>query len=191
MSAFKAAKAVFSLEIANQVVQSVNCLGGPCKYTVWLGSIPLLAWLHYEYHNCCSNQTVQKGFLELTKWCTRQTKWCAPLQKGLARTLFLPLESWILTIHIRGCDTHITCMHAPCSTSSYTLQLNKEAVKEKEEVLIWRDHYTVAVLQCLMNISNSAIPSSLVPRPSPPPVFDRLQAIKNWRWGRPGNEANP
>ena len=31
--------------------------------------------------------------------------------------------------------------------SPYTLQLNKEAVKEKEEdkVLIWRDHYTAAV----------------------------------------------
>ena len=32
-------------------------------------------------------QVVQKGFLELTKWCTRQTKWCVPLQKGLARIL--------------------------------------------------------------------------------------------------------
>ena len=41
---------------------------------------------------------------------------------------------------------------------------------------------------------------SLVPRPSPAPVFDRLQytasdqkllqAIKNWSRGRPGNEAN-
>ena len=29
----------------------------------------------------------KKGFLELTKWCTRQTKWCVPLQKGLARIL--------------------------------------------------------------------------------------------------------
>ena len=36
----------------------------------------------------------------------------------------------------------------------------------------------------------------LIPRPFPPPVFDRLQyigailqAIKNWRWERPGNEA--
>ena len=34
----------------------------------------------------------------------------------------------------------------------------------------------------------------LVPRPSPAPVFDRLQyakteAIKNWSRGRPGNEA--
>ena len=37
--------------------------------------------------NCYSNQVVQKGFLELTKWCTRQTKWYAPLHKGLARTL--------------------------------------------------------------------------------------------------------
>ena len=42
-----------------------------------------LVWLHYEYHNCCSNQVVQQSFLEVTKWCTRQTKWCAPLQKGL------------------------------------------------------------------------------------------------------------
>ena len=25
---------------------------------------------------------VQKDFLELTKWCTRQTKWCAPLQNS-------------------------------------------------------------------------------------------------------------
>ena len=31
---------------------------------------------------------------------------------------------------------------------------------------------------------------SLVPRPFPPPVFDRIQyAIKNWRRERPGNEA--
>ena len=36
---------------------------------------------------------------------------------------------------------------------------------------------------------------SFVPRPSPAPVFDRLQdtailqVIKNWRWRRPGNEA--
>ena len=28
------------------------------------------------------------GVLELTKWCTRQTKWWATLKKGLARTLF-------------------------------------------------------------------------------------------------------
>ena len=36
---------------------------------------------------------------------------------------------------------------------------------------------------------------SLVPRPSIPPVFDRLQyakteAIKSWRCGKPRNEAN-
>ena len=30
--------------------------------------------------------------------------------------------------------------------------------------------------------------SSLVPRPSTPPVFDRFQ-YKNWRRRRPGNEA--
>ena len=30
---------------------------------------------------------------------------------------------------------------------------------------------------------------SLVPRPSPAPVFDGLQAIKNWSRRRPGNEA--
>ena len=29
---------------------------------------------------------------------------------------------------------------------------------EEEEVLIWRDHCTAAVLQCLMNTSNSIIP---------------------------------
>ena len=35
------------------------------------------------------------------------------------------------------------------------------------------------------------LPCSLVPRPFPPPVFDRIQyAIKNWRWERPGNEAS-
>ena len=42
-----------------------------------------------------------------------------------------------------------------------------------------------------------SIVASLVPRPSPAPVFDRfkrsktgaLQAIKNWSQGRPGNEA--
>ena len=37
--------------------------------------------------------------------------------------------------------------------------------------------------------------SSMVPRPSPPPVIDLLQYAKtasdqNWRWGRPGNAAN-
>jgi len=36
---------------------------------------------------------VQKGFLELTKWCTRQTKWCVPLHKGLGTTL---LTGWEL-----------------------------------------------------------------------------------------------
>ena len=30
---------------------------------------------------------VQKSFLKLTKWCTRQSKWCVPLQTGLARTV--------------------------------------------------------------------------------------------------------
>ena len=68
---------------------------GPCKCTVWLGSV----WLHHEYHNCYSTQVVQKGFLELTKWCTRQAKWCAPLRKGLARTLHRT------TISLLGC-TH-------------------------------------------------------------------------------------
>ena len=35
------------------------------------------------------------------------------------------------------------------------------------------------------------IKCSLVPRPFPPPVFERiLQAIKNWRRERPGNEAS-
>jgi len=42
-----------------------------------------MAWVKCEYHNCYSTQVVQKGFLELIKWCTRQTKWCVPLQKGL------------------------------------------------------------------------------------------------------------
>ena len=54
---------------------------------------------------------------------------------------------------VGGGHTHTRTM------SPYTLQLNKEAVKEKEDdkVLIWRDHYTAAVLQCLMNTSNSTI----------------------------------
>ena len=33
---------------------------------------------------------------------------------------------------------------------------------------------------------------SLVSRPFPPPVFDRIlyaKTIKNWRWERPGNKA--
>ena len=48
--------------------------------------------------------------------------------------------------------THVTHMHTLSPTSSYTLQMNKEVVKKKEEViLIWRDHYTAAVLQCLVN----------------------------------------
>ena len=51
----------------------------------------MCVWLGQLLISCYSNQVVQKGFLELTKWCTRQTKWCtrqtkwcAPLQKGLS-----------------------------------------------------------------------------------------------------------
>ena len=49
-------------------------------------------------------------------------------------------------------------------------------------------------LVCMSARSQNGLPS-LVPRPSPAPVFDRLQyakteqAIKNWSRGRPGNEA--
>ena len=48
------------------------------------------------------------------------------------------------------------------------------------------------------NVTQTQVLVSLVPRPSPAPVFDRLQyaknggrrvAIKNWSQGRPGNEA--
>ena len=46
-------------------------------------------------------------------------------------------------------------MHTPCSTSSYNnLQLHKEAVKENEEEEV---HCSAAVLQCLMDTSNSTI----------------------------------
>ena len=38
-----------------------------------------------------------------------------------------------------------------------TVELRSCQEKE-EEVLIWRDHYTAAMLQCLMNTSNSTIP---------------------------------
>jgi len=41
--------------------------------------------------------------------------------------------------------------------------------------------------------SSETNPDSLVPRPFPPPVFDRLQYAKTgnkyWRWEWPGNEA--
>ena len=37
---------------------------------------------------------------------------------------------------------------------------------------------------------STTLRASLVPRPSTPPVFDRLlEAIKSWRCGRSGNEA--
>ena len=52
-------------------------------------------------------------------------------------------------------------------------------------------------MQCLLDMgdnSSSGAQLSLVPRPSPAPVFDRLQyaktEIKNWSRGRPGNEAS-
>ena len=32
-----------------------------------------------------TNQVMQKDFLELTKWCTRQTKWCHHSKKVPAR----------------------------------------------------------------------------------------------------------
>ena len=38
---------------------------------------------------------------------------------------------------------------------------------------------------------SSVVLYSLIPRPSPAPAFDCiLQAIKNWRRGRPGNEGS-
>ena len=50
--------------------------------------------------------------------------------------------------------------HTSCPTSSNNNpQWNKQAVKEKEEenVLIWRNRSTAAVLQCLVDISNNTI----------------------------------
>ena len=47
----------------------------------------------------------------------------------------------------------------------------------------------VLFLECIYGGANLL---SLVPRPSHHPVFDhKLQAIKNWTVGRPGNEAKP
>ena len=53
----------------------------------------------YVHGNSEDNEkvAVQKIFMELAKWCTRQTKWCAPLQKGLARTL---VHTFILLLYM-------------------------------------------------------------------------------------------
>ena len=51
----------------------------------------------------------------------------------------------------------------------------------------------VCEIRTLSKIALDQPQASLVPRPSPAPVFDRrfciLQAIKNWSRRRPGNEA--
>ena len=55
---------------------------------------------------------------------------------------------------------------------------------------------TITWMQTQHRIASYILPgsttlrASLVPRPSAPPVFDRLlEAIKSWRCGRPGNDA--
>ena len=86
-----------------------------------------MAWvsgLWYKYHNCYSNQVVQKGFLELTKWCTRQTKWCVPLQKGQARTLLLGGFSFLssaVTVFLSPQNFQLPTLHAGWCSSAVIL----------------------------------------------------------------------
>ena len=68
-----------------------------------------------------------------------------------------------------------------CMPSMATLQNGQTGALNRSTR---NDHVLFLVLQCDV--------FSLVPRPSPAPFFYCfciLQVIKNWSWGRPGNEA--
>ena len=69
------------LEIANQMVQG-------CKL---YGLVQVLIRLDCTMNIIIAIRTkwYKKISMEQTKWCTRQIKRCAPLQKGLARILVL------------------------------------------------------------------------------------------------------
>ena len=76
---------------------------------------------YYEYHHCYSNQVV----------CTRQTKWCAPLQKGLARTLFCSRE-----VRVNPCLLSSSKSRPHLSTYVDPIKGGKRAVLRSSRVIM-------------------------------------------------------
>ena len=112
---------------------------------------------------------------------------------------------------VTGSTTAMSPMHFQCTAvsrdwASLTGRRNSKTifVQCSRYIILWSIVFSfrctfIFDTTCYFNnllLYFSAV-NSLVPRPSPPPVFDRLHycknvrwAIKNWKGGRPGNEAN-